>query len=618
MISRSLVATRLIAPSFMLGALMLTSLALGGCEKSSAAVQPTPAPVGITWNQQQTHVYRVELASTPQLSGAPMATTLVMRGQLDVSFRRNGAALQAVLRLVQPTLVDAAGKSASGFAPLEAELARPFAVELSRGIATAYLEPPTSGSLAPVAGFRRQLAALVQLGEHAPGGEWKSTEWDSTGLADIAYARDPKVPGAFSWNKLGYAKLVTSERRAIQSLDTTKLAPKIESAIGRVTMDASGLVTLGRKERLSVRLSAESTLTTELSAKLERTGLEPAAAPASWTSAERDWQRHEVGTPVQAFDPTTTDQARIGDHQFGEVVAKLQELEPKSGTARAPAAQEGPLFHALVAILRQRPEHLPEALQLVRNGSPIRDTLLDALAMASTSQTIEALGNVAFDKALPAPRRVRAAGALIRAKEPTENALELAVKMTGDPLLRDNGLYGLGSFVRQLREQNKPALANTGTQVLAQQLKLAKSPSELSTVLLAISNSGSAELFQPAAAYQKDTNASVRRAAIQAIRLMPQPEVEERLRAVLDSKERDEVVAALHSLGRRPKVSRETVDRVETLAKKDPSAEVRREAALALGLWSQLWPEVVKVLADLREHDPDARVRDVAKPLGSH
>jgi len=117
--------------------------------------------------------------------------------------------------------------------------------------------------------------------------------------------------------------------------------------------------------------------------------------------------------------------------------------------------------------------------------------------------------------------------------------------------------------------------------------------------------------------YQQHDDAGVRHAAIQAIRLMPQPEVEETLRAVLDRKDRSDVVAALHSLGRRPKASRESVDRVETLARHDPSAEVRREAALVLGLWNQTWPELAAVLADLREHDPDARVREVAKPLGS-
>jgi hypothetical protein len=44
---------------------------------------------------------------------------------------------------------------------------------------------------------------------------------------------------------------------------------------------------------------------------------------------------------------------------------------------------------------------------------------------------------------------------------------------------------------------------------------------------------------------------------------------------------------------------------------------LRREAVLALGLWSATWPALVPVLAQIREHDTDARVRDVAKPVAA-
>src|SRR3954470_9535076 len=121
-------ASQLCAPSLLFGALLLVPPTLGGCEKSSAAVQPVAARVGLTWDEHQAHVYQVELLSTPQLSGAPAAGTLVLRSRLKLSFRRSGGALQALLELVQPTLLNAAGKPAPGMAQLEAELGRPFAV----------------------------------------------------------------------------------------------------------------------------------------------------------------------------------------------------------------------------------------------------------------------------------------------------------------------------------------------------------------------------------------------------------------------------------------------------------------------------------------------------------
>jgi hypothetical protein len=236
--------------------------------------------------------------------------------------------------------------------------------------------------------------------------------------------------------------------------------------------------------------------------------------------------------------------------------------------------------------------------------------------MASSRRALDGLGKLALDHSQPEALRVRAAGSLIRAHDPDTTALEIAAKMIDDPSLRENGLYGVGSFTRQLREHGNAPLASAGTKVLERQLRLA-APGDLATVLLAISNSGSAELFEAAVSYQKHKDATVRHAAIEAIRLMPQAAVESRLRDVLDRDDRGDVMAALHALGRRPKATRESVDRVETIAKQDPSGQVRREAALVLGLWSQMYPALIPVLTELREHDPDQHVRAVAKPIAA-
>jgi hypothetical protein len=314
-------------------------------------------------------------------------------------------------------------------------------------------------------------------------------------------------------------------------------------------------------------------------------------------------------------DTALTDQARIGSHTFPELVTTLTALEAKHEGSLASATEAGPLFHALVGIFRQQPQQIAPAVELIRARAPIHATLLDALAMASTPASIDALSKLALDKTLPQPLRLRAAGSLIRAHQPGQGALEAAVKMLADPPLRENGLYGVGSFTRQLREQGNAALANTGTQVLASQLKAATDPGDQATVLLAISNSGSPELFDLAVSYQSHKNARVRHAALEAVRLMPQPAVEARLREALSRADRGDVVAALHALGRRPSATKESVDRVEAIAKQDPSADVRREAVLVLGLWSQMYPALVPVLAAIRDHDADARVRDVAKPI---
>lgn len=597
--------------AFALAGALTSGVVLAGCNKSDAA--PTAVkPLALTWAPAQSHLFDLNLSTLAKLDGAPAPDPVNLKAQLELNVVVEGTTTKALLKLVHPQLVDAAGKPSNGAEAFESELAKPFGIVLSRGIITAYLEPPAQA--ASVAGFRRHIAAALQWGEHVPQAKWQSAEWDATGLCKVEYRAVPEQKNAWDFSKLAYERLVVSEQRAAQALDTSKVKPNIVSASGRLVTDASGIVHVERHEKMSVPLSSTASLSTDINTDLTRTGFGTKASPAAWQELS-SLPRSEVGTPALSADHKLTDEARIGSHTFPEVVAKLTELEANKGGARAPASETGPLFNALVGIFRQQPETIEAAVKLARSRVPITDTLLDALAMASSDAALTSLGQLALDHDLPEPLRVRAAGSLIRAHEPTQHALELAVKLIDEPRLRETGLYGVGSFVRQLRDHGKTGLAEAGTQVLARQLKLATSPGDLATVLLAISNSGSAELYQAAVSHQKDHDASVRHAAIEAIRLMPQAAVEVRLREVLASSDRSDVLAALHALGRRPKSSRESVDRVESIAKNDPSAEIRREAALVLGLWSQQWPELVPVLADLREHDADQRVRDVAKPI---
>lgn len=602
--------------SGLLVALLLTAPLLGACEKGPPAPTEKPVQIGVDWAGDKSHLFELELTTTTRLGSAPGAPPVILRTGMELSFRGSAERKQVLIQLRDPHLVDAAGKPATDAAAFESELAKTFAVELSRGVMQAYFEPASPA--APVAGFRRHLVTVLQLGDHAPANTWTSPEWDATGLSKVEYRAVADADRSWDWKRLAYERLIATDRRAAASLDTSKVMPQVERATGRVVTDAAGIVSATRDETLSVPLSGSTKLTTQLVLELRRKSFGQVASAELWDQTLKTSTRAEVGTPAAMGDQSAlTDQARIGSHTFSELVASLTALEAKQGGAPAPAGEAGPLFHALVGIFRQQPETVDAALKLVRARSPISDTLLDALAMASTKQSLDSVGALALDASMPEAVRLRAAGSFIRAHDPGQYALELAVKMVDQPLLRENALYGIGSFVRQLRDRGDKVVADAGAKVLAQQLKTSATPSDRATVLLAISNSGSAELFDAAVGYQQDPNSTVRQAAIQAIRLMPQPEVETQLREVLGRKDRGDVLAALHALGRRPQATRESVDRVEGIARRDPSGEIRREAVLVLSLWSRTWPALVPVLADIREHDTDARVRDVAKPVGS-
>jgi hypothetical protein len=592
--------------------LMLGStVSLVACAKPSEP--PAPAPVALVWNRAKAHVFDLSLSTTSKLEGAPAANMLVLSSQAELSFGGSADKPQLLVRLLNPRFNDVASQPGMDAQALATELQKPYAIELSRGLISAYLEP--AANAAPVAGFRRHIAAALQLGEHAPQSIWRGTEWDATGLAKVEYREKPGVAGAWDFSKLGYERLVLTEQRQAQGLDTRKLAPKVESATGQLVTDASGIVRVQRSESLSVPISGTTKIVTSTVLELKRSGFAEPVKAEAWTALLQDTQRAEVGAPAPVFNQALTDQARIGSHTFPELVAKLKELDAKKNAPRPTAAEAGPLFHALVGIFRQQPQTIAPAVELIRSRAAVGETLLDALAMASSGESLRALDKLVLDKSLLDALRERAAASLIRAHRPDSGALETTAKMLEEPLLFEHGLYGTGSFVRQLREQGNVAAADAGSKLLARELARSKNPRQLSTALLAISNSGSAELFEPAVSYQAHADATVRRAAIQAIRLMPQ--AEPRLRELLGRKERGDVEAALHSLGRRPQASRESVDRVENLAKHDPSADVRREAVLVLGVWSASWPALLPVIAQIREHDSDARVRDVAKPVAA-
>ncbi len=599
----------------LLVVLMLTGPLLGACDKRAATATVNPAQVGITWTREKAHLFDLELTTTTQLSGAPAAPPVVLKAGMELSFRDEAGSQQALVQLREPRLLEGAGRPANNAATFEAELAKTFAVELSRGIVKAYFEPPSVA--ATVVGFRRHLVAALQFGEHASTGTWTSSEWDATGLSEVEYRAVAGAERRWDWKKIGYERVVSTQQRAAGSIDTNTIKPEVVHSSGQTVADASGIVSVSRDETLSVPVSDSTKLTTHLVLKLERKGFGPPMPASQRQQNLKDLLRAEVGTPAAIADQKLIDQARIGAHTFPEVVASFSALEAKQGGAPASAAEAGPLFHALVAILRQQPENVAAAIKLVRARSPITNTLIDALGMASTAQSLESLSALALDTSLQSPVRLRAVGSFIRAQQPGQTAFELAVKMLKEPLLRENALYGIGSFVRQLRERGEPVLADAGVQVLAQQLKSSATAGDRATTLMAISNSGSPELYDAAVAYQADSDSSVRQAAIQAIRLMPQAEAETRLREVLGRKERGDVLAALHALGRRPHASRESVDRVESIARRDPSPELRREAVLVLGFWSQTWPALVPVLAEIQASDTDQRVREVAKPAGS-
>lgn len=608
------------------GGVLVASLSLAvGCKPSgpdAGAAPPSATASGSArhgaisrWPAGEVVSYDVVLRTLTDNGQSPVPLLLTLTGRLEVSFALAGDALRGTVVLRNPALLDHAKRPLREAAQLVEELRRPFGVELRGGELVAYYEPLDAAP--QTVGYRRQLAAVLQL---PPGGTapTRTTEWDATGLAQIEYA-PARGGAAVTWKKLAYEKIVLRLERHDDAMVADDLKPRVEAATGTTEVDGHGLVRLTRHERLTLPLGSGRAISTEVDLTFARVG-QPGRAPADGASGAlfEASRRVPVGTPVDPATAANWDAVMVGGRTFTQVVAKLDELAASPGLERVPAKEREDLFRALVGLFRLRAETVALAKEMIAADSKLADLMVDALGMASTGTSIEALGALAFDDGLPRPRRLRAATVFVRAPRPNAAALDLCEKMLTEPTFREHGLLGLGTFTRLLRSGGETELATRAAARLERELEAtqgATTPRAVADrvlVLLAVANSGEPRFFDQVVPDQDARDAKVRHAAIQAIRLMDDPRVEPRLLGLSSRTDEGDLAAALQALGRREVDMEATVKRVVELAKGSPEAMVRREAVLALVKWRERWPVVEATIKDRHDNDADRRVREAA------
>lgn len=301
----------------------------------------------------------------------------------------------------------------------------------------------------------------------------------------------------------------------------------------------------------------------------------------------------------------------VGGRSFDEVVKGLRATKAL-GRGKAPVSDKASLFHALVGLFRLQPEVVADAGVLIVAQDPLGDLLLDALAMASTRETIQTLGRLALSRELPKKKRQRVALSFIRTPRPTAQSLAIAKQFIADETLYESGLLGVGTFVRLWHEAGEEALAVEGATVLGRELEAArKEPLATArvTALLAIANSGAGLLYDHVLVDQKHPDAKVREAAIQAVRLMDRKEVESLLLGFIRSEDLSDKEASLHAIARRQGVSDGTVQTVKQLALTHETAEIRRQAVLALIAWLSERPSLRATIDKISASDESEKVR---------
>jgi hypothetical protein len=415
----------------------------------------------------------------------------------------------------------------------------------------------------------------------------------------------------------------------------------LESKGSLLLGDAPGRPRIARVEygeKLKMQLSPTSLVNseTELVLAFKRDERPPSAL---------DWTVALAGTKRQAPNEAQTsrgtsadyDAERIGDYTFDKALAELEQqmrdskggldlvdsvrgkpLDPEQLDERkSKFAAQGRVFSAMAALMRRDPDNVKKAVSRIRDGSPARRALLDALSSAGSAQAQNALASLMNDVKLKPGLRGAAAFSLTRtdnATAATVTALEAHVG-EGD-VLRVHALFGLGTIARHLRDADESARAEAIVSTLVRTLGQATTAAYKVEVLRGIANSGNASAFSAVKPLLEDKTPKVHAAAIEAVRLMVHPEVDAILAQAVTQPNHTVQGSAIDAISVR-EPSPVLLSALETASGSTFTTAVRVKAVQIMGHWLAKRPELRKTLEQLAQADAEA-VRNAAKSaLGS-
>jgi hypothetical protein len=584
-------------------------------------------------------VYALDLSSKvgPEASGSMVDFRL----RSDVVFRARrlpDGTTQIASQIPNASFEANDPETKAKFVKVAEELKQPFVFTLARGSLT-QVRPP-SGWSRFADSISRTLAAALQAArkKDTVADPWSGDEADATG----AYVAELHCtsPFALTKRKLKYGAMeVGSASRAQIS---GKLVPEVVTSEGHVTLASPSSATprgttlerLDYHEQLALPLTSTARLRSETSMKLAFKRLETAAARFDWDAALTGTKPLAPSQPIRveviedAYDST-----RIGNYTFPKALAELeqfskdpkandlfsalrdQQLEPAELHSREGLFRDqGRAFAATAALLRSKPETVALATNAIRHASPARTALIDALSSAGTPQTQGVLIRLMDDTALDKVTRSEAAYALMRVAKATPEVVDALTKHVDGGELRVHALYGLGTIDRRLREGGETARAAGITQVLIQTLQKADSPAIQVHVLRGIANSGDPAALQAVRPFFTSSVDKLRTAAVDAVRLMQQPEVDGLVVGRLESdKEQSVELAALDAIA----VREPTDTLVGAVTKAARSAENPVVRVKAVRVIAQLRAKRSELRAVLEQLAKDSEYEQVRKAAAS-
>jgi hypothetical protein len=571
------------------------------------------APPLVRWNGGDRYTYRVDLSSSSRNESSPnvVAFTATAAFRVRPQIAAGGAEFFAELLDVS---VRSVGDSGAPLPPdLLADLAAPWGFELVDGSFRAIRARAATSPFA--IGILNTLAAVLQSpGAGTDGGAWEHKEVDGSGTYLAHYAAGAES-GELTRAKTDY------EGRSVGRLN---MSPSVVASQGTLRLREGDLFSVRTHDELEGNLTAASKVhsTTDLSVTLvEHLSNAPQADWASLRGSTVVLQPGQV-PPQQHVDPY--DLVLAENVTFPQALADAEkESTPAVGSSANPMAASAPdeetarqrekTFSTLVALLRTRPGSVRLATAAIDRGSPARIVLIDALGAAATPESLDAIIAYAKRPTTPEPLRKKAAFALIRTPRPSAATVDALISMLGDKRLGSFAVVGLGTYCRLLRAAGDDSQANRAIDAVVPLLDTAQDRTQRVDILHGIANSGDGRAFGRVRPLVDDADESIRAAAVDAIRLMPNPEVDGLVAARMAPTETVPVRLEAIDAARARGAHEPLITAVRTAATGASDSESRLAAVQVLQRWLPDRPDVRSTLEQVARDDSREAVRRAAK-----
>lgn len=615
------------------GALLVGVFGCGqrGKQNASSDTGSTSAAAANTevawrWDASAPRSYAVKLESEVAVGPGQPLVAFALEGHLNVQLRPLGSeTVQFISWMPDATFTKASAQN-EDFAKLATELARPIGFTTNAGALQSVNLDKTWSNFA--ASIGRALTSPFQLPATLPAqGQFGATELDATGKHEAQYERLLSCPVDVCLTK-AKVRYSTLPLPAVQFGNlTASLKPEVQASTGRVQLSKLGVLqAFVNDERIKIPMGPAATVLSHTTIDLTLQA-NPELTALDWDRALEETRRLDADAPYLGPMKTTYDVLRIGDYTFDSALTELVRLAgkarsefetdpttapPTTGTDPKALQEWAAPFRAMAAILRSQPERIPQAVGVVEQKSLASRSLIDALAMAGTEATTDALVGLQHSPKLSSDWRGAVTSGIVRSGDTRPAVVAALEAVLNESDLRVHALYGLGTLCRKLAEQGETARADAIARVLVQQLERAPNNLVKAHALRGISNSGRPLAIAAVAKQLTEKDANVRAAAAQALRLMKDERADNLLaETLLHDKDKTVRRAAAEAAAERTPNDALSLA-VQNAVTSDPDPKVRKQLVDVLTKWLPTRPELAATLALVAADDKRPSIRDQA------